>query len=96
MIRIDGKVYRFMGPTDIGVDDVIPQQSVNVYPTQTIYTFENSMIVLTVTFTTPTIPRELETLSLPVTFISFKVEAKDNHKHSIQIYYDNTGMFLIL
>eukprot|EP00027_Filamoeba_sp_ATCC50430_P018881 CAMPEP_0168578218 /NCGR_PEP_ID=MMETSP0413-20121227/21212_1 /TAXON_ID=136452 /ORGANISM="Filamoeba nolandi, Strain NC-AS-23-1" /LENGTH=717 /DNA_ID=CAMNT_0008612043 /DNA_START=1 /DNA_END=2154 /DNA_ORIENTATION=+ len=95
MIRIDGHVYRFMGPKDIGVNDVLPQKSVQVYPTQTVYTFGNSVLDLTVTFTTPTIPTDLEKLSYPVTFISFKVQIRDGHKHSVQIYYDNTGELVV-
>lgn len=95
MIRIDGHVYRFMGPKDIGVNDVLPQKTVQVYPTQTVYTFGNSMIDLTVTFSTPTIPTDLEKLSYPVTFITFKVHTKDQTKHNIQIYYDNTGEILL-
>lgn len=79
-IRVDGKPYRFMGiggDSGIPVDDVIKQTSVTVEPTQTYYTFTNAEVVLTVRFTTTTIPTDLDLLSQPVTYITFAVSTND-------------------
>ena len=40
MLRVDGRVYRFMGP-EPGYIPALRQISVAVFPTRTIYTFRN-------------------------------------------------------
>ena len=92
IIRVDGKSYRFMGPAPSNpVNDVIPQKSVRVQPTQTLYTFQNDKITFEVTFSTPTIPTDLDLLSQPVTYITFKVSSNDGQTHQVEVYYDQTA-----
>ncbi|MBZ0291103.1 MAG: DUF4965 domain-containing protein [Anaerolineae bacterium] len=92
MARIDGQTYRFAGLTNrnYGISDIstMNQVSVEVLPTRTIYQFEAAGIRLTVTFTTPLLPYNLDVLSRPVTYLDFQAEAADGKAHDVSVYID--------
>ena len=87
LIRVDGEPFRLMGnePEEAAS---LPQKSVQVLPTRTIYTFANEKVEVQLTFLSPAIPSDLEVLSRPVTYISAAVRALDGKNHSIQFYAD--------
>jgi hypothetical protein len=92
LARIDGKPYRFMGamPRDLaalGVP-VMEQRSLAVTPTHTIYTFEAAGVSLTVTFFTPALPKALDVLSRPVTYVTFTASAQGEHEISLLLDVD--------
>ena len=87
MVQIDGKAYRLMGSRP-STTAPLTQKSVTVNPTQTIYVFGNSAVLLTLTFTTPMLPEDLSILSRPVTYIGYKVESADGNPHTVKIYFD--------
>ncbi len=70
LARIDGQLFRFMGaqPRDV---PAMQQTNLEVTPTRTIYTFQQAQVTLTVTFFTPALPKDLDVLSRPVTYVSF-------------------------
>ena len=80
LVRIDGHPLRFMGgsPREI---PVMQQTSRTVTPTHTRYTFNGGGIELDLTFFTPTILSDLDVLSRPVTYISFRVKSIDGVPH---------------
>lgn len=95
MIRIDGEVFRYTAgwpggkwPENI---PAIKQTNLTLWPTRTIYEFEQSGVRLTLTFTTPALPHKLDILSRPVTYISWDVAAIDGEKHEVSLYYDITA-----
>jgi hypothetical protein len=63
------------------------QKSVTVKATQTIYEFACGKANLTLTFTSPLLPDNLDLLSRPVTYITAKVQAVDAAKHNVQLYF---------
>ncbi len=63
------------------------QKSVDVRATQTAYTFTCGAADLSVTFTSPLIMSDLDLLSRPVSYISFKVHSNDNKTHDTQVYF---------
>jgi hypothetical protein len=63
------------------------QKSADVRATQTAYTFTCGAADLTVTFTSPLIMSDLDLLSRPVSYISFKVRSNDNKTHDAQVYF---------
>src|ERR1039458_6006094 len=71
LVKIDGKNFRVMGaePTDV---PVLPQTSLEVLPTRTIYSFEGEGVRLTLTFMTAALPDDLDLLSRPVTYLTWK------------------------
>lgn len=92
MIEIDNNLYRFMGK--INADNFrntepfhLEQTDVTVLPMKTIYTFENNVIRLTVTFMTPLICDDLALLSRPISYISYHVESLDKKIHNVRIYF---------
>jgi hypothetical protein len=69
----------------------LPQKSVVVWPTRTIYTFSGAGVDVTITFTTPALMDDVAQLSLPVTHIEFGAVANDGKPHAVSFYYDNTA-----
>lgn len=90
LVRIDGKAFRLMGTEPAGAE-ALPQKHVEVLPTRTIYEFANAQIAVTLTFTTPALPAEIEVLSRPVTYVTFDVRSADGAPHDVQIYFDASG-----
>ena len=91
LIRIDGKVYRYMGTITkhYGFDaPAMTQVKLDVLPTRTIYQFEADNVRLILTFMTPSLPHNLEIMSRPVTYVEFQVESLDRATHDVDIYFD--------
>src|ERR1041385_5326564 len=85
LVKIDGKNFRIMGvePKDISV---LPQTKLEVLPTRTIYTFEGEGVLLTLTFTTPALPHDLDVLSRPVTYLTWESSSTDDKSHKVSVY----------
>jgi hypothetical protein len=94
LIRIDGKSFRVMG-TEPAEIPALPQTSLEVLPTRTIYHFEGEGVQLTLTFMTPDLPDDLDVLSRPVTYLSWQAQATDGEKHTVSVYLDARGTMAI-
>lgn len=68
--------------------DVAVQTSVEVLPTQTYYTFDCGEITLDVVFTAPFLPGNLDLVSRPVNYMSYRIAAKDGRKHDVNVYLE--------
>ena len=55
---------------DIASAPALTQTSLEVLPTRTIYDFNGQGIHITLTFTTPLLAADLETLARPVTYLT--------------------------
>lgn len=86
-IRIDGEVYRLMGADPKGMQ-ALQQTAVTVYPTRSVYQFENAAMAVTMTFMTPALPFDLMVFSRPLGYVTWSVRAKDNRQHSVALYLD--------
>ncbi|HEY1985705.1 MAG TPA: DUF4965 domain-containing protein [Terracidiphilus sp.] len=82
LARIDGKVYRFMG-TDPRETPAMEQVSLKVTPTHTVYQFQAEGVDLTVAFFTPALPRDLDILSRPVTYLTVSATGQGGHDVSV-------------
>ncbi len=87
LLRIDGETVRLMGATPANIA-ALPQTSVVVRPTRTIYTFADARVRATLTFLTPSLPSDLDVLSRPVTYLSWTVAPVDGKPHQVQLYFD--------
>lgn len=68
------------------------QKSVEIKATQTIYKFACGPLDLQLTFTTPLLMNDLNLLSRPVSYISFKINSNDRVIHNAQLYFNaSTG-----
>lgn len=85
MIRVDGQTFRLMGKDPITVP-ALPQVSVQVLPTRSIYHFANEKIKVTMTFLSPMLPDDLNALSRPLSYITWDVVSADGAQHKVVLY----------
>lgn len=85
LIRVDGKTYRLMGNSP-KTSPALTQTNVKVTPTSSIYDFEDAGVHVTLTFTTPSLPDDLNILTRPVTYLTWKVRSADGASHAVSIY----------
>ena len=83
-VVIDGKRLRLMGAEPAAIPPM-PQKSVVVLPTRTVYQFESPEIALTLTFMTPSLPESIDLLSWPVTYVTYAVKSVDRNPHKVSI-----------
>ena len=95
LIRIDGKVLRFLGAARNESPEVILQRSRAVHATQTIYRFESVDVRLTLTFTSPLLMDDLELLSRPASYVEFEVASTTSLTHDVAIYFDATAEWAV-
>jgi hypothetical protein len=87
LVRIDGKNWRFMGadPREI---PAMQQVSLQVTPMHSIYRFQAGDVTLAVDFFTPAFPKDLDTLSRPVTYLTLTAQGSGAHEVSILVDID--------
>jgi hypothetical protein len=88
LLRVDGKVYRYMGEGPSSDVPAMRQTSVKVEATSTIYVFEAAGVGLELTFFTPVFPEDLDLLSRPVTYLTWQVSALDGKRHEVSVLLD--------
>jgi len=87
LVRIDGEPFRIMGATPADTA-AMPQASLAVHPTRTVYTFADRRVRVTLTFLTPGLPWDLDLLSRPVTYLTWDIVSSDGKPHQVQLYVD--------
>jgi Domain of unknown function (DUF4965)/Domain of unknown function (DUF5127)/Domain of unknown function (DUF1793)/Domain of unknown function (DUF4964) len=86
LVRIDAKTFSFMG--NERHIPALKQTSRSIWPTRTIYEFEDAGIHLSLTFFTPALPQDLDVLSRPVTYVNWEVRSADGRPHATSLYFD--------
>lgn len=71
------------------------QTSVKLTPTQTIYDFDCGPVSLTLTFTAPFLPGDLELASRPVNYISYDVKSTDGKSHTADIRFEVSPLLAV-
>ena len=66
------------------------QKSVNLLPTRTLYKFECGPVELDVVFTSPLLMDDLDLMTAPVSYVSYRVTPTDGASHDVEIYMDAT------
>src|SRR5580698_4723359 len=94
LIRVDGVAYRLMGHDPESVP-AMPQTSLQVTPTRSIYNFENDKVSVTLTFMRPALPDDLDAMSLPLSYITWDVHSVDGKEHAVELY-DSTSSQLVV
>ena len=70
------------------------QKSVDVLPTQTYYTFTCGPVELDLVFTAPLLMEDLDLISTPINYISYRVRSLDK-KHDVQVYIETTPQLAV-
>ncbi len=88
LIKVDGKVYRFLGKED--TLNTLPiqlakQESIYMTATETNYIFTCGGVQLNLSFTSPLIINDLSILARPVSYISMKTKSIDGKKHQASL-----------
>ena len=85
---------------DAGLVEIIPpsvqinrakQTYAEVRATETLYTFEAGGVELDLTFTAPMLPDNLEVMTRPANYVTFKVKSTGTNEHDVQVYFSAAG-----
>lgn len=71
------------------------QKSVDVLPTQTYYTFACGPVELDLIFTAPLLMEDIDLISTPINYISYRVRSTDKKAHDVQIYFETTPQLAV-
>ncbi len=71
------------------------QTAVNVFPTRTIYDFEDGHVHVTLTFMTPSLPDDLDVLARPLTYLTWDVRSVDGADHAVSIYDSTSALVAV-
>ncbi len=74
----------------VSFKDVAVQKSCTVMATSTYYTFTCGPVDLELVFTAPQVYDDLDLLSTPINYVSYRVKANDKKEHSVQVYFETT------
>ncbi len=72
----------------MSLEQTAVQTSVQVQATQTHYTFDCGPVELALTFTAPLLMDDLDLMSRPVNYISYKINSKDGASHDVELYME--------
>ncbi|TWT97842.1 hypothetical protein Pla108_19950 [Botrimarina colliarenosi] len=86
-LRIDGETYRLMGATPEALP-ALSQTDQEVTPTQSIYHFAGAGVQVTLRFTTPALPEDIDLLSRPITYVTCDVASSDGESHDVTLRID--------
>jgi hypothetical protein len=74
----------------LGNIETAKQTSLNMNATQTKYQFNCGAVNLQLTFTSPLLVDDLDIMTKPVSYISFKTKSNDGAQHNVQLYFGAT------
>lgn len=86
LASIDGKLYRLMG-TEPTSAPALEQTGVTITPTQTVYEFSGHGVQLRVAFTTPALPEDVDLLSRPITYVTYRAQSGDGKQHEVRLLF---------
>ena len=100
LLTVDGLIYEFMSA--VAVQEYyhpgfrkMEQTGCVIRPMTTVYTFENETVALELTFTSPLLLNDLDVLSRPISYISYRITPKDGRKHEVDVHFGFTGEFCV-
>lgn len=86
LARIDGRTYRLMGNPS-AIETPLPQERLTVSPTQTEVEFAGAGVSITLRFTTPTLPDDVDVLSRTATYLTWQAQSTDGMTHDVTVYF---------
>lgn len=88
-LYIDGNLHTIAGVDKdyVRLRNNIHQTNLEVTPLSTIYTFENNVAKVTLTFTTPLLMDRLDILTRPVSYMAYDVEIKKEDVNEVKFVF---------
>ena len=80
-----------MGRPALGVP-TMPQTGRTVHPTRTVYTFASPTLEVTLTFTTPLLPSDIDVFARPATYLTWELRALDGKTHDATLELGAGGL----
>lgn len=71
------------------------QKSVDVLPTSSYYTFTCGPVELDLVFTAPLLMDDLDLISTPINYISYRVRSLDKKQHEVQVYIETNPQLAV-
>ena len=94
LVRVDGQAFRLMGTAPNDTPGA-RQIALRVLPTRTVYVFEAAGVEVTLTFTTPLLPEDLDLVARPVTYLTWAVRSTDGRPHEATLYFDGSAELVV-
>jgi len=94
LVRLDGRPFRVMGPSPREVP-AMTQTGLSVAPTQTVYTFSDAGVELSLTFTSPLLIRDLDIMARPVTYITASFRSTDGKPHAVSFFFSAPSVLTV-
>lgn len=90
MVRVDGKVYSWMGgQPDI---ELVNQTALSYTSTKTEFVMNvANKVQMRIRFLSPVFPTDIKRQSIPFSYLDVGVESLDGRSHSVQVYCDVSG-----
>ena len=101
LLTVDGVIYEFMGSVNpdnsryISGFRKLRQTGCVIRPMTTVYTFENELLTMALTFTSPLLLNDLMLLSRPISYISYRIDMKDQKPHEVHVQFAFSGEFCV-
>lgn len=99
LVRVDGKVYRWMGPNPNlpGGSDIpaLEQTGLQVTATRSVYSFQGAGIELDVEFCSPMLPDDLDLIGRPVTYLTITQRSQASKPKEVEVYLDFSGEWVV-
>ncbi|MHB9055963.1 MAG: glutaminase family protein [Paludibacteraceae bacterium] len=90
---VDFQLYKKIDRKGFDTDAV--QLSVDVLPTQTYYSFACGPVELDLIFTAPFLPADLDLISTPINYITYRARSSDKKNHEVQLYMETTPQIAV-
>lgn len=90
LIAIDSKVFRLIGREPSRFPP-LEQTERKITPTQTTYRFAGGDIEVSLTFTTPALPDDIDLLSRPITYLTYNVRSTNGKTHAVRLYFETSA-----
>ena len=101
LMAVDGVIYEFMGSANpdnsryISCFKKMIQTGVEIRPMSTTYTFENDKVALELQFTSPLLLNDLDILSRPVSYVTYKLRSPDGKEHKVDMHFGFSAEFCV-
>ena len=96
LARIDGKLYRFLGRPRLDAEVPAMQQvERRITPLRTAYRLAADGVELSLSFTSPLLPDDLELIGRPVSYVDIAVNSTDGLAHQVEAYLDYSANWAV-